>query len=64
MDLNVYTADILAQGRLAELRDAAARHHLAEAARRRWPLRRRLGLALVSLGTRLLGSPSPVRASA
>jgi hypothetical protein len=64
MDVNLYAAGLLAQGRLTELREAAERHHLARAARRRRPLRRTLGHALIRLGTRLLGAPSPARASA
>jgi hypothetical protein len=62
MDLNVYTAAILAQGRLADLREAADRYHAARAARPPRPLRRAVGDALVRLGTRLLRS-APVRAS-
>ena len=64
MDLNVYTAGLMAQCRLAELRDAADRHHLAQMARRRRSLRSALGEALVRLGTRLLSNPAPARASA
>jgi hypothetical protein len=64
MDLNVYAAGILAQSRLAELREAADRHHLARTVRRPRPLRWTLGQALVRLGTRLSSSPAPARASA
>jgi len=64
MDMNVYAAGILAQSRLAELRDAADRYHLAQTARPSRPLRWTVGQALVRLGTRLLGDPAPARASA
>lgn len=65
MDLNVYTADLLAQSHLAELRAAAERHSLARLARpSRQPLRLALGHALIRMGTRLLGGFTEARASA
>ena len=64
MDVNAYTANLLAQSYLAELRASAQRHHLARAAARpRRPLRLALGHALVRIGHRLLDGYTPVRAS-
>ena len=64
MDMNLYAAGFLAQSRLTELREAADRHHRAQAARPSRPLRWTLGQALVRLGTRLSSDPTPARASA
>jgi hypothetical protein len=55
VDLNHYAVEVLAQGQLAELRRAAARHTLIRAATRpRRRLRAVVGLALIRLGTRAL----------
>lgn len=55
MDLNLYTLEALAGQRLAELRSRAERHdRLRAAAAPRRPVRVRLGLALIRLGTRAL----------
>ena len=58
MDMNLYFAEWLVRERLAEARAAGARSALVGAAMpERRPARVRLGLALVSLGRRLQGSP-------
>jgi hypothetical protein len=56
MDMNLYVAEL----RLAELREQAARHRLVQAMRLpHRPLRVRLGQALIGLGHQLLtGSQS------
>jgi hypothetical protein len=64
MDMNLYATAALAELRLAELRDAAERQHLARTARPSRPLRSVLGQALVRLGTRLQSDPTPAPASA
>ena len=64
MDMNLYATAALAELRLAELRDAAQRQHLARGLRPARPLRSVLGQALVRLGTRLQSDPAPARASA
>ena len=64
MDLNVYTATLVVQSRLADLRADADRYHQARAAAPpRQPLRRALGHALIRMGQRLLGGFNPARAS-
>jgi hypothetical protein len=64
MDVNTYAGMILAEARLAELREAAQRQHVAQAARTPRPIRVTLGHALIRLGQRLLGGLTPARASA
>jgi hypothetical protein len=55
VDLNHYAVEILARDRLAERRQAAARHTLVRAARPRAVIRVAVGRALIRLGTRTLG---------
>jgi hypothetical protein len=60
MELNHYAVEVLARDRLAERRQAATRHTLVRAAARpRAALRVAVGLALIRLGTRALGSATP-----
>jgi hypothetical protein len=56
VDLNHYAVELLVHDRLAERRQAAARHALALTAMRpRAVIRAVVGLALIRLGTRALG---------
>jgi hypothetical protein len=55
MDMNHYAVEILARDRLAERRQAAARHTQVRAARPRAVIRVAVGRALIRLGTRTLG---------
>jgi hypothetical protein len=64
MDLNHYAVEVLARDRLAERREAAARHTLVRAAAPpRGLIRVVVGLALIRLGTRALSSGTPSLAS-
>jgi len=56
MDLNVYLLEWMAKERVREIQAAAVRERLAESLRQWPPLRVTLGLALISLGQRLLGN--------
>ena len=57
MDMNEYTLTLLANDRLAQAREAAARRTLLASVTRA-PLRARLGRALIALGQRLLPAPT------
>jgi hypothetical protein len=56
MDMNEYVLEVVAQDRLAEMREAAARSHRVRAARRASrPMRIALGHGLIRIGRRLQG---------
>ena len=63
MHMSDYVLAQLANDRLAEAREAAARRALLAALTPRVPLRARLGGVLVALGQRLLAAPTPQRAT-
>jgi hypothetical protein len=57
VDLNSYVIEALSRYQLEELRaEAAVRSHLREAAHPRPPVRVTLGLALIRVGTWVVGS--------
>jgi len=58
MDMNEYSLTFLANERLAEARELAARRALVASLTPRAALRVRLGRALVTLGQRLLAAPA------
>jgi hypothetical protein len=57
MDTSEYTLTLLANERLAEAREAAARRTLLKSLTHA-PLRARVGQALIALGQRLLPAPT------
>jgi hypothetical protein len=63
METSDYALAYLANERLANAREAAARRGLLASLTRREPVRVRLGGALVALGQRLLGEPVTQRAT-